>query len=95
MARRLPRAPLLWSSMAGATAGIALFTATRTVTLTPVFREQREASSAPLCSCADGHEVVLAPLCVQDPLLLGHSRWPIKMSLPQAGGAPASWPIWI
>jgi MFS family permease len=34
VARRLPRAPLLWSSMAGATAGIALFTATRTVALT-------------------------------------------------------------
>ena len=33
-ARRLPRAPLLWSSAAGATAGIALFTATRTVALT-------------------------------------------------------------
>jgi MFS family permease len=34
VARRLPRAPLLWSSMAGTTAGIALFTATRTVALT-------------------------------------------------------------
>jgi MFS family permease len=34
VARRLPRAPLLWSSMAGAAAGIALFTATRTVALT-------------------------------------------------------------
>jgi MFS family permease len=34
VARRLPRAPLLWSSAAGATAGIALFTATRTVALT-------------------------------------------------------------
>jgi NAD(P)-dependent dehydrogenase (short-subunit alcohol dehydrogenase family) len=34
VARRLPRAPLLWSSMAGATAGIALFTAARTVALT-------------------------------------------------------------
>jgi MFS family permease len=34
VARRLPRAPLLWSSAAGTTAGIALFTATRTVALT-------------------------------------------------------------
>ncbi len=34
VARRLPRAPLLWSSTAGATAGIALFTVTRTVALT-------------------------------------------------------------
>ncbi len=34
VARRLPRAPLLWSSAAAATAGIALFTASRTVALT-------------------------------------------------------------
>ena len=34
VARRLPRAPLLWSSMAVTTAGVALFTATRTVALT-------------------------------------------------------------
>ena len=34
VARRLPRAPLLWTSAAGATAGIALFTAARTVPLT-------------------------------------------------------------
>ncbi len=34
VARHLPRPALLWSSMAGATAGIALFTATRTVVFT-------------------------------------------------------------
>jgi MFS family permease len=34
VARRLPRAPLLWSAAAGATAGIALFTVARSVALT-------------------------------------------------------------
>ena len=96
LARRLPRAPLLWSSAAGAVAGAALFAAARTVALTMLGAAMLGFAGTILLTCAqailsDRHgprrdralteaNVGAAGCAVLAPLLLGLLQ-----------GTPAGW----
>jgi MFS family permease len=96
LARRLPRAAVLWSSAAGSVAGVALFTAGRTVTLTLIGAALTGLAGTTLLTCAqailsDRHgdrrdralteaNVLAAGCAVAAPLLLGLLQ-----------GTPATW----